>query len=153
MVTKSLMVVPPGFRVGTAVIDGEATSVFVKKVSRKGSKVSKKTRERISKRLREVRVPVLTIVANSVPIIEGGAAAFNLLKNPQNHDLQRNLVNSVSGAYTGVVFNPGWVPLFRPELTMKALIPNIVVWGVNKIGIFRSANQKLARTRLPVRLN
>ncbi len=151
--TKSLMVVPPGFRVGTAVIDGEATSVFVAKTHRKKLKTSKKTRDRISARMREIRIPVLSIAANAVPIIETGSALITLARFPTNHNLQREVVNSALGPYTGIRFFTGWVPNFQPALLMKGLIPNIVVWGINKSGVFRSLNRRIARTRLPVRLN
>ena len=153
MVAKSLMVVPPGFRVSTAVIDGEATSVFVAKTHRKGFKTPKKTRDLIRARMKEIRIPVLTIAANAVPVIETTVAVAELLKMPQNHDLQRHVVNAPLGAYTGINFNRGWTPFWDGRLLLKGLVPNAVVWAVNKIGIFKSVNQKIARTRLPVRLN
>ena len=150
---KSLMVVPPGMRISTAVIDGEATSVFVQKTHRKGLKTPKKVRDRIRARLKEIRIPVLTIAANSVPIIETAIMIPQLLKNPMNKQIQAQTVNAMLSPYTGVFFNPDFTAGWNGSLLFKGLVPNLVVWGVNKIGIFRSVNKKLARTRLPVRLN
>lgn len=152
MAAKSLMVVPPGFRVGTAVIDGEATSVFVKKTSRKGYKTPKKTRDRIRARMKEIRIPVLSVAANAVPIMQTVGAVSNLIKNPSNHGLQRATVNAILAPYTGILFYSTG-PTFKAEEMLKGTVPNLIVFGINKLGIFKSLNQKIARTRLPVRLN
>ncbi|MEE9374584.1 MAG: hypothetical protein V3V00_16125 [Saprospiraceae bacterium] len=153
---KALMVVPPGYRVGTAVIDGEATSVFIAKTHRKSLKTPKATRDRIRARMKEIRIPVLSIGANIIPIVQTGDWLFNImpLKGYSSQYKAAALFNRAVSPYTGLkVDGQTFKTSFDFSELNKGLIPNVIVWGINKLGVFKSLNQKIARTRLPVRLN
>lgn len=161
MATKSLMIVPPGMRIKTAVIDGEAQSVLVAKSHRRGHKLSLKVREKMAAARKKIKVPVLTVAANSIPTVQAIGWAFDkntgLLSAQHPTNKAAGLFNAVVSPYTGIIMKqvgPGQIaPGFELMEMGKGLAPNLVVWGINKLGIFRSTNQKLANARIPIRIS
>lgn len=155
---KQLMIVPPGMRIQTAVIDGEAQSVLVSKTHRNGPKTPKKVRDRISASLRKVKVPILTGAAQLPWALPTIGFAFNAITKGRRDDAI-NAADSVLSAFTGIRMKPvsstsfNFTTSWEPGQMVRGLVPNAIVWGINKIGIFKSANQKLARSRIPIRLN
>lgn len=155
---KQLMIVPPGFRIKTAVIDGEAQSVLVAKTTRNGPKTPKKVRERIAASLRKIKIPILTGIAQLPWVLPTIGFGFNALTKRRWDDAIKAASSPLS-AFTGVVMTPTSTtqPTFtiswQPQEMVRGIVPNGIVWLINKSGMFRGINQKLARTRLPIRLN
>lgn len=148
-VVAGFKVIPKGF---TPVTVGKTT--LLKKTGRRRKfKLSKATRNKIATSARKVKIPVLTIGANLVPAL----GAFNWLTNvfPSTAPINTktaSLFRSIITPYTGVWLDNNLKPSFRPEQLMLGLVPNLIVFGINRFGVFKSVNQKLAKSRLPIRL-
>ncbi len=159
MATKSLMVVPPGFRVSTAVIDGEPTSVFIAKTHRKKSKVSKKTRDKISAAARRFKVPILSVGANLIPAVQTADWVMKVALNPAHPPRDKAVTgwNAMMAPYTGIKMTAVGSTEIKPTLALgelgKGLFPNVVVWVVRKTGIFKNINTKLSKSRIPISIS
>lgn len=157
--TKSLMTVPKGYRIATVTVNGSPTSALVAKQSRRSKfKMSKSQRDKIAAAARKIKIPVLTIGANAIPAF--GALDF----------LMHDLVAPTTGTEKGVrffnkVMSP-YLPItlqnlgagqikanFTPQTILGGTIPNLIVWGVRRSGIFKGTNAKLTKAKLPFSLS
>lgn len=132
-----------------------------KKRSRRRFKLPAKTRSRMRAAARRMTIPALSIGANIIPAVRGVGWLFD--KSTGLFSRQTPLVkgatlfNAIVSPYTGVEFtlaSPTVVnPTFNPRRLAEGALPNIIVFAVNKLGLFRSLNQKLGRAKIPIRLN
>lgn len=153
-----LMIVPHGYRLKEATINGTAETVLVPKIVSKKKRVTKAAKNAMKAAARKIKVPVITTAAQLPWAIPTAGYAYNAITKRRTDDAIR-AGDSVLSAFTGVRMKPkaagswdfdvAWEPL---EM-IRGLVPNGIAWGINKVGIFRGTNQKLAKTRLPFRLS
>lgn len=120
-------------------------------------KTSLKVRKRISAGLRRFKLPLFTIASNAIPIVQGGSFALEMLTKGPRMDRAINMVSGFMSPYTGVVLTPstsGAVSArFDASRLWGGLIPNLITWGLGRIGIFRSTNRKLSQRKIPISLS
>ncbi|GAH25498.1 unnamed protein product [marine sediment metagenome] len=95
----------------------------------------------------------------SVPLFTAAALGLTL-SHPIGYFVKnRNLAGLQESAkilfrnFTGVHFKPDGNTEFNWRWMGSGLLPFALVYAVNKSGIFRSTNARLAKHRIPLRLN
>lgn len=139
------LALPPGKTVRN--IGG--TNFLVSKTRRRRFKLPAKTRRKIAANARKMKIPVLTLAALS-PSIFGVTDAFRGRSFQDGMNLAgRRLLQNFAGVS---VANDGTAK-FTPATAMKGLLPLGILTFVKRFGVFKGANQALAKSRLPVRLS
>jgi len=155
MVVAATTIIPAGHRL---VFGPDGKGYAVKKTSsRKKYKMPLAQRKKIAAAAKKVKIPVLTVAANAIPI--GGAIGETIGAVTQKRpDRLVRAANHLTSAYTGVVLTPKSSTSFdatvswQPREMMKGLVPNAMVWVAKKFGIFRGANRALGKAKMPIRL-
>lgn len=130
-----------------------------KKQSRRRFKTSAAVRKRISTGLRRFKFPVLSAGANLIPVVQTVDWVMKVAVNPAFPPRDKAVLgwNAAMAPYTGVKMIPVGSTEIKPVLALgelgKGLLPNVIVWGIRKLGIFRSLNAKLSRSRIPISLS
>ena len=141
MATK-LKTIPTGYR-----IKETADGNYLVKKSRGGRKykMSKKARNRIAASARKFKLPVLTAGALAVGVWQ----PLQLLVQGQGQEAGQVLLRN----YTGFnVDGQGGVE-FKFRYMFNGLFPLAAVMVINRSGILKPVNQKLAKMKVPLRLN
>ncbi len=152
-----MKIIPSGFRVIT--LPNGTAALQKTKRSRRKFKLPEQTRAKIATAARKIKIPVLRLGANIIPLTEGFMALQDLARanSPAARKFQLGeTFNALVSPYVGV--KAQWTGsqnkmVFAPMELVKGLLPNIMVSWINKSGILRGANQALAKTKLPVRLS
>lgn len=130
-----------------------------KKVSRRRFKLPAKTRARMRTAARRIKIPVLSVGANIVPVVQGADWFMNIAIKPGIAPRSKALTgfNAIMSPYTGVQMFPTGVTgigvRLAPAELAKGLLPNAIVWGIRKLGIFKSTNARLSKMRIPISLS
>jgi len=143
--------IPKGFSLKTVAINGAQTTVLVAKQSRRSLfKTPKAVRDKISAASKRIRVPILTVAANALPALDLVSTTFTRGRSAigGNKIDQAAIVNTITRPYMGVEFSGTGGVNFKFERLMGGLIPNLFVLGINRLGLFRSTNQKLGRNKI-----
>jgi len=103
----------------------------------------------ISRRVRQFSIPVLTIGAISIPV---GRAAGHIggFKNLRTMYAFQKFSSSLIASYTG------FYPLdhsFNWRRMKTGLLPLLAISILNRTGLLRPFNRKLATAKIPLRLN
>jgi len=141
MATK-LKTIPTGYR-----IKETAEGNYLVKKTRGGRKykMSKKARNKIAASARRFKFPLLTFGAVAV----GTWQPLQLLIEGQGQQAGQVLLRN----YTGFnVDGQGGVE-FRFRYLMGGLLPLAAVMVINRSGILKPVNQKLAKAKIPLRLS
>ena len=115
-------------------------------------KMPKAQRQKIAAAARRFKFPILTGAAVGLPIIisvDKAGGMSNLFTRSGMFKFSREMLAS----YTGVFIEGGGGVAFVPHLMLRGLVPIAIVAAVNRLGLLKTANQKLAKTRLPLRLS
>jgi len=145
--------IPPG----TKVVLGPGGKSFLQKKSRRRRrfKTSLATRKKIAASARKFKLPVLTVGAQ-IPWMAKFKEVYDF--NSQGtlgvwNGLRRGAEQVLLPAFTGLhIFSNGSTNWSFKNMSL-GLLPNLMVMGVKKSGIFRGANRALAKSRIPVRLS
>lgn len=145
-----LSVIPAGHKVVET-----SAGTFLEKIRRRRRrfKLPAKTRNKIAASARKIKIPVLTLGANAVPLM--GLATFvtqDLGSGIDQFTMGRRFFNRVVTPYTGIVMGESG-PRFQPKELMFGLVPNLIVGFIRKSRVLQSTNQRLAATGLPFRLS
>ena len=133
---------PKGYKV---VETSAGTYLQKSKQSRKRYKMSKSARNKIAAAARRFKLPVLTVGA-----LAGGTwQPINLLFQGQGQYAMQVLVRN----YTGINTDFNGSVEFKPRYMLNGLVPIVAVMLINRSGILRPTNQKLAKTKIPVRFS
>lgn len=120
--------------------------------TKKRYKLSKKTRDKISRNARKLKIPILTSAALALPTMDAWQdAANNAPKTIQGRvsKFSRRLVANFTGFYLDDLGKAHW----NWRHAAKGLLPLAAVMGAKRFGIFKSANKALASAKLPVRFS
>lgn len=150
-----MKVIPSGMKIVTAK-DG-TTYLQSKPRTRKRYKLPKKVRDKIALAARKVKIPVLTVGANMPAAIGALNYVNEIATTGWRADKGIRLASAIISPYTGVVLTPtdiagNYSVKWDFMELYKGLIPNAFVFGLNKLGIFKSANQRLAKAKIPLRI-
>jgi len=144
-----MKIIPSGYSVKN--VDGK-TYLQKRRRSRKRYKLSKKTRDKISRNARKFKLPILTGAALALPAMDAwNDAANNAPKTVQGRvsKFSRRLIAN----YTGFYLDDLGRVSFNWRHAAKGLLPLAAVMGAKKIGIFKGANKALGSAKIPVRLS
>ena len=155
MSVSKLKTIPAGYRVK----ETASGSYLVRKSRSSGKrKLSKRQRMAISKAAKKFKLPVLTLGANMVPLSLFGSEMIKTVSVEPWHRTEQLIksANALTSAYTGVTLyydSHGKIQTgFDFDALRIGLLPNLIVYGINKLGVFKSLNRTLAKSHLPVRL-
>ena len=147
MVTSTkLKVLPKGHRI---IETAHGNYIQKQKQRRSTYKTPKATRVKMAAAARRIKIPLLTTGVIILPISMATAHAGGL-NRVFTANGSKNFFNHLIGSYTG------YAPLeenFRFGRLARGLIPLVIVMGVNRLGLFKAANAKLAQMRIPLRVN
>lgn len=127
--------------------------VALQSKGRRRYKLSASKRRKIAASLRRFKIPLLTTSAIMLPLSMAVANAGGLNKVFTNFGMKifaREMLASYTGIY--IVPSTGGV-LFKPAMLMRGLAPLVAVALINRSGVLKPVNQKLARARIPLRLS
>jgi len=144
-----MKIIPSGYTVRDV---GGKTFLQKKRRSRKRYKLSKKTRDKISRNARKFKLPILTGAALALPAMDAwNDAANNAPKTVQGRvsKFSRRIVAN----YTGIYLDDTGKVNFNWRHAAKGLLPLAAVMGAKRLGIFKGANKALASAKIPVRLS
>ena len=123
-----------------------------KKQRRRRYKTPKAVRQKIAASSRRFKIPILTTAAIGIPFftaLDKAGGMNNLFTRSGMFKFSREMLAS----YTGVFIEGGGGVVFAPQLMLRGLVPIAMVAIINRLGILKPANQKLAKTRIPLRLS
>ncbi|MHA1330413.1 MAG: hypothetical protein ACTSR2_04970 [Candidatus Hodarchaeales archaeon] len=116
--------------------------VALQSKGRRRYKLSASKRKRIAASLRRFKVPVLTTAALGIGLGESISALFAGNWQKAGGVVLRN--------YTGYdMWSKKWVP----KAMLHGLVPLLTIMLINRSGLLKPVNQKLARARIPLRLS
>ena len=99
---------------------------------------------------KKFKVPVLTTAALAVPIMDAFDAGNGVVHSLSTKEGFSEFSNTLVANFTG--FAPKQ-RVFSSKRLFVGLGPLLAVWLVKKTGVFKSVNQSLARSRVPIRLS
>lgn len=143
MVTSTkLKTIPAGYKI----VDTAAGTFLQKKTrSRKKFKMSKQARNSIKASARRFKLPLLTTGA----VIAGTWEPMQLLFMGDGRGAGQMLLRN----YTGFNISAGGATEWRFRYMFNGLLPLVAVMAINKTGILKPVNQKLAKAKIPLRLS
>lgn len=123
-----------------------------KKRSRRSYKTPAKIRKKMAAAARRAKFPLLTMAAVGLPVFYsvGQAGGFNQLFSRRGGF---NFLRYMLASYTGVMIYDGGTARFEPQRMLFGLVPAAAVFGINKTGILKPVNQKLAKMKIPLRIS
>lgn len=129
-----------------------------KRRSRKRYKLSKKHRDKLSRAAKKFKLPVLTIGANAIPIMNAlRVFSRNSLRYiAETPAVQATLFNGVVAPYLGVKITPtgdSFDAHFAPGELLKGLAPNVLLALLKRQRIYQAANRFISKLGLPVGLS
>lgn len=134
--------------------------LFRKRVrrGRKGPKLSKKHRDSIARAAKKFKVPVLTIGANAIPIMNGIRvfATWPMRQIATDAAVQAQLFNGVVSPYLGLEIQPSGTSFkanFAPGRLIEGLVPNALLKLMKSQRILQAVNKQFNKLGLPVGLN
>ena len=142
-----MAIVPSNMSIRT-LPDGQA--VLQPRRRRRRNRLSAQARRRIAANARKFKFPLLTggvILGTSLKIMrENGLGLTDLFSSRGGYLFLHDTVRR----YTGFSIENG---SFDVREMSKGLLPLAAVMTASKFGIFKKANQALARSRIPIRLS
>ena len=148
MATK-LKVLPKGHRI---IETSHGNYIQKQKQSRRRYKTPAATRQKIAAAARRFHIPLLTTGAVVLPLSLAAqkAGGFNkIFTKTGSFVFFRELLSFYTGA---MIYGDGSAK-FIPQKMLVGLLPLAAVMAINRLGLFKSANQKLARAKIPLRLS
>jgi len=139
--------IPPNM---SLVVGPDGKTYMRKKTRRRGPKMSKKRRDKISRGLRKFKWPIVTgssLVINALRAIADSAMYARLeLRAPA-------ALSAFQENYTGIYWRPGMTtPQFRWKSLIFGWAPILAVAVARQFGLTRVANTVLARMKVPARI-
>ena len=147
----AVMTIPKGKTLKEVTVNGVSTTVLVSKQSRRSSfKTPKSVRDKISAASKRIRIPILTVAANALPALDLVSTVFTRGRSALSGNFvdQAAIVNTITRPYFGIEFGGDRSVTFKFERLLMGLVPNLAVLGINRLGIFRSTNQKLGKNKV-----
>lgn len=139
-----MKVIPAGFK--TIVLANGETALQKKTRRRKKFKTSKATRNKLAAARRKFTVPVLTLGANAIPIVQGIDWLTNVLPSSRSaQDKGSKLFNAVVAPYVGIRMTAAGDVNFNFKELMKGLVPNIALFAIKRTGLLKGAQQKVKK--------
>jgi len=123
--------------------------VALQSKGRRKYKLSASKRKRIAASLRRFKLPVLTTAAVAYPLFSAVGAAGGI-NNVFTANGSKRFGGYLLAAFTGFDLATG---RWNIRSLQYGLLPVAAVMLINKSGILKPVNQKLARMRIPLRLS
>ena len=145
MSVSKLKTIPSGYRVK----ETSAGTFLVKKTRSRSRKLSKRQRMAISKAAKKFKLPVLTLgvqlpwLSKSVEVFGANGSNLKALKYVGEQ--------VILPSFTGIHIDSAGNATFDLKNLYLGLLPNVLLYGVSKTGVFRGINRNLSKMKLPLR--